>query len=154
MNNEAVQAKLADLERQVKELKGQLAAPGRWVPKFGERYLWISMAGDFSEAINNGKTFDRIHIANGNAYPDTHEGRAAAENAAFLIGFRARWRLSADVPPGNWRWSPVKSTKLNYIPYDNADGLPGWSTEEKCRAFVDSEGGPERFAEILGRGIL
>lgn len=38
--------------------------------------------------------------------------------------------------------------------FNNADGLPGWSTEEKCRAFVDSEGGPERFAEILARGIL
>ena len=154
MNNEAVQAKLADLERQVKELKEQLAAPGHWAPGLSERYLCVDHLGQVFEAINTDADYDKVFIKNGNAYPATPEGRAAAEHAAFLIGFRARWRRSADMLLGSRPWVPVKFTKLNYLRYDGADGLPGWSTEEKCRAFVDSEGGPERFAEILGRGIL
>lgn len=154
MNNEAAQAKLADLERQIKELKEQLAAPGHWVPKVGERYLSINAFGDILSCTNDDCDLDEIRFKFGNTYSITPEGRAAAEHAAFLIGFRARWRRSADVLLGSWRWLPVKFTKLNYLRYDGADGLPGWSTEEKCRAFVDSEGGPERFAEILERGIL
>lgn len=162
MNNESAQAKLADLERQVKELKEQLAPPGHWVPKVGERYLSINAFGDILPCTNDDCDLDEIRFKFGNTYPVTTEGRAAAEHAAFLLGFRARWRRSADMlpgslrwmPAGSWRWMPVKFSKLTYNQYNNADGLPGWSTEEKCRAFVDSEGGPERFAEILARGIL
>lgn len=155
MNNESAQAKLADLERQIKELKEQLAAQW-WVPSHGENYLFVNIRGDIERTVNYGDLADRAQIELGNTYPDTPEGRAAAEHAAFLIGFRARWRRSADVAPGEY----------GHIPYINQNGifatsswasvfgLPKWSTEEKCRAFVDSEGGPERFAEILERGIL
>lgn len=125
MNNEAAQAKLADLERQIKELKEQLAAPGHWVPKFRERYLMVDFHGQVKGTRNDDTEYDAFLIANGHAYPATPEGRAAAEHAAFLIGFRARWRRSADVLPGSWRWLPVKFPKLKYNQYDTTDGLPG-----------------------------
>ena len=156
MNNEAAQAKLADIERQVKELKEQLAAPGHWAPGLSERYLCVDHLGQVFEAINTDADYDKVFIKNGNAYPATPEGRAAAEHAAFLIGFRARWRRSADVAQnepgylptfGEGRILRIYFAQLGY-------GLLKWSTPQKCRAFVDSEGGPERFAEILERGIL
>ena len=31
--------------------------------------------------------------------------------------------------------------------------LPKWSTEKACRAFIDSEGGADKFKEILERGF-
>ena len=156
INNEAAQAKLADIERQVKELKEQLAEPGPWEPKPKESYLTVDILGEVSELRNDGTPYDQVKIANGNAYPATPEGRAAAEHAAFLIGFRARWRRSADVAPDKRGFIPTfnKDEGLSVMEWISCFGLPKWSTESACRAFVDSEGGPERFAEILARGIL
>jgi len=156
INNEAAQAKLADIERQVKELKEQLAEPGPWEPKPKESYLTVDILGEVSELRNDGTPYDQVKIANGNAYPVTPEGRAAAERAAFLIGFRARWRRSADVAPDKDGVLPAlnPSGKLTTFCAEWNYGLPKWGTEDRLAAFVDSEGGPERFAEILARGIL
>lgn len=158
-NNKDMLDKLNVVEREIKELRECLQKPvagGKgWVPEIGERYYCagiIFVQSDFKWDNTKG---EREMFAAGRVFSFTPEGKAAAERFVFLEGFRARWRQSADRLPSEPRWCPlVKVSEVVPQFVTHPDGVLGWSTAVACRAFVDSEGGPEKFKEILEGGIL
>lgn len=150
---EALETKLAEVSAELQRLKGRKA--GQWVPQVGERYLAL-LGDEISIEEWEGHPEELRWLARGRIFPDTAEGREAAEWFAFCEGFRARWKRSADVSPSGEGFLPYLTSwgALQIENHYSSYGLPKWSTTEACRAFVDSEGGPEKVKEILKRGIL
>lgn len=152
---EALETKLAEVSAELQRLKGQKA--GQWAPMIGESYFIPDMEG----VVGPTRQWDDLDcekewLARGRIFPDTLEGREAAEWFAFCEGFRERWKRSADVGPNGDGYYPAIDGNGRFCiwkMFGNA-GLKKWLTPEACRAFVDSEGGPEKFKEILERGIL
>lgn len=155
---------LAELATAIDKAKAELAAVEkvavagsgrkRWRARPGEKYIVASVViGRNTEA---GDKSDEFLYVTGNYFPDTDEGRAAAEVYKKKMLFRQRWIDSADVGPNRDGFLPLVSPDGGFVidfHYTNY-GLPKWSTREACQAFVDSEGGPEKFREKLERGIL
>lgn len=151
---EALETKLAEVSAELQRLKGGKA--WQWLPQLGENYL-LSSFEEIKLLTSWGNcSLEKAWFEVGRIFPETPEGRKAAELFAFCEGFRGRWKRSADKNTGSDGWLPLlhDGGLLEILKTHRVYGLPKWSTMLACRAFVDSEGGPEKFAEILKKGIF
>lgn len=159
-NNKDMLEKLDAMEREIQEMRERLQKPvagGKgWVPEIGEKYYLVYYTGNISVQTWDNTGAEPEWLAAGRVFPFTPEGQAAAERCVFLDGFRARWRQSADVIVNAIGYLPRLTSHGEFIIdlWQGVYGLPKWSTAKACRAFVESEGGPEKFKEILEGGIL
>lgn len=146
--------KLDKLESEIKALREEMRKPAEW-PELHREVLELRTSGYISRRLWDGDESDVELFERGRIFPHTPEGREAAEWFSFCEGFRARWKRSADVKPNEVGFGVrLENGEFTICLMFRHYGLPKWSTEKACRAFIDSEGGADKFKEILERGIL
>jgi hypothetical protein len=161
--NKNIQDRLNELEKrsaadaaEIKSIREQLAkaeTPGPWVPRLGERYLARYADGGIDTFTWCDDPDERACNYRDRIAPHTIEGHAKLERDDRAEKFRASWKRAADVAPDQAGSIPTIGTcgGVTWV-RTSLEGWPKFSTDEKCMAWVQSEGA-DVVREMLTGGL-